>query len=238
MELVVSAAASLTDALQVLGGLFEQEHPGVRVRYNFGPSGALARQIEQGAPVDVFVSASRSVTEALARAGLVEPGWMRAMAGNVVVVVVPAGAGGAEPGTGVVVRGWRDLVRSGVRRVAIGDPAYVPAGEYARQVLQHLGLWESVRPRLVLGMDVRQVLHYVARGEVDAGIVYLTDVAGQPGVRVVDRAPPGSHEPVTYPVAVVTHAPHPREARAFAGFLRSDRAAAVLRRFGFEPAAP
>ncbi len=161
-DLVVSAAASLTAALNDIKPVFEASHPGTRLFYNFAASGILARQIEGGAPVDVFISAAPQPMDQLQAHGRILDGTRIGLLSNELVLVVPQGAQGR-------IKGFEDL--SGAARIALGDPGFVPAGQYAQQILRYLGLWESLRPRLIYGQDVRQVLEYVARAEVDAGIV-------------------------------------------------------------------
>ncbi|WP_324717934.1 molybdate ABC transporter substrate-binding protein [Carboxydochorda subterranea] len=230
-DLLVSAAASLTDLLREAKTSFEARHPDVNVQLNMGSSGSLQRQIEQGAPVDVFISVSQAVTDSLVKQGFIDGKSVRVMARNVVVLVRPAGGG-----PGGTLRGWQDLRAPQVRRIALGNPAHVPAGQYGEEVLESLGLWEAVQPKLVLGEDVRQTLAYVQAGEVDAGIVYATDAAIAGGkVQVVATAPEGSHRPVVYPVAVLRDAPHPQEARAFVEWLLSDEVRAMLEKYGFLP---
>lgn len=228
VEVLVSAAASLQDALREAVAEFTREHPGITVRFNFGSSGALAQQIAAGAPADLFIAAGQQPVDMLVGKGLVEPTAVQVLARNQVVLIAPRGGNEA-------IRGWQDLQAEGVRRIAIGDPAHVPAGQYGRQVLEHLGLWVAVSPKLVLDQDVRQVLHHVAAGEAQAGIVYRTDAARSDRVVVVAEAPPGSHRPVAYPLAVLKDARHPAEARALAAFLLSDRGQAFLERHGFLP---
>lgn len=225
----MAAAASLQDALQDAAAAFAQERPDVAVRFTFGSSGALAQQIAAGAPVDLFVAAGQAPMDQLVRQGAVDPGAVRPLAGNQVVLVAPRAGG-------IPLRSWDDLKDPRVRRIAVGDPAHVPAGQYGQQVLQHLGLWEAVQPKLVLDQDVRQVLQHVAVGEAQAGIVYATDAATSPQVAVVAPAPAGSHRPVVYPMAVVRTARQPAAAQAFAEFLLSDRGQALLQRHGFTPA--
>lgn len=232
VRLTVSAASSLRDALTEIAGRFEVERPGTRVRLNLGASGALRQQIEHGARVDVFVSAAERPMDALAERGLIDPATRRTLAGNELVLVVPAGSPAA-------VDGFQDLASPTVERVALGAPASVPAGEYAAQALRALGIAEVVAGKTVYAQHVRQVLAYVESGNVDAGIVYRTDAAASDRVRVVAAAPPVTHRPVTYPLAVVRSTRHPREARAFAEYLLGPEAAAVLERHGFRvPARP
>lgn len=225
--LTLSAAASLREAVTELAGRYEAAHPGTTVRVNLGASGALRQQIEQGARVDVFVSAAEGPMDALAERGLVDPATRADLAGNALVVVVPRGSTAVED--------FRDLASPRVGRVALGAPASVPAGEYALEVLRALGVAAAVEAKAVYAQNVRQVLAYVESGNVDAGIVYATDAAASSRVTVAAAAPPGSHRPIVYPLAVVRASAHPREARALAGFLRGPEARGVLRRRGFLP---
>ncbi|HEX7240356.1 MAG TPA: molybdate ABC transporter substrate-binding protein [Longimicrobiaceae bacterium] len=227
VRLTVSAAASLREAMTELADSFRARAPGVEVRLNFGASGALRQQIEQGAEVDLFVSAAEKPMDALAAGGRIDPATRGVLAGNELVLVVPA-AGGSP------VRSLAELATPRVRRVALGAPASVPAGEYAGAALRSLGLAEAVAGKTVYAQNVRQVLAYVESGNVDAGIVYRTDAAVSARVRVAAAVPPESHPPVTYPLAVVRATRHPREARALAAFLLGPEAAAVLRRRGFQ----
>jgi len=226
VTLTVAAAASLHEVVTELDSLYRAEHPDVAVRATFGASGALRQQIEQGAPVDVFISASERHVDALQRAGRVDPRSRRAFAGNELVLVVPSAAGAA-------VRGFRDLASPAVRRVAIGAAASVPAGEYAEQALRSLGIAEAVAAKAVYAQNVRQVLAYVERGEVDAGIVYRTDALASRRVRVAAAAPPATHTPITYPLVLVSRGAHPEQARALAAFLLGPRGREVLARRGF-----
>lgn len=227
--LVVSAASSLRDALTELSAAFEVEHPGVEVAHNFGGSGSLKQQIRQGAGVDVFVAAAERDLDELMAQGRVDASTLRIVAGNELVLVARPAARG--------IRGFEDLAGPAVERVSLGAPGSVPAGEYARQVLERLGLWERVAPRAVLAANVRQVLAYVERGEVDAGLVYRTDALASTDVRVVATAPPDSHAPIRYPAAAVADSRHPELARRYLDFLAGPAAQEVLRRHGFSPAA-
>ena len=226
VTLTVAAAASLHEAVVELDSLYRAEHPDVAVRATFGASGALRQQIEQGAPVDVFISASDRHVDALQRAGRVDARSRRVFAGNALVLVVPA-RGDAS------IRGFRDLASPTVRRVAIGAAASVPAGEYAEQVLRSLGIAQAVAAKAVYAQNVRQVLAYVERGEVDAGIVYRTDAQSSRRVRIMADAPPATHAPITYPLVLVARRPHPEAARAYAAFLLGPRGREVLARRGF-----
>jgi molybdate transport system substrate-binding protein len=229
-ELIVSAAISTKDALEELGRGFVRDRPGAVVRYNFGSSGDLEKQIEAGAPVDVLVSAGQREMDALETRGLLVPGTRRVFARNVLTVVVPASSAGdlAKPA---------DLLAARIGRIAIGNPATVPVGQYAEESLRALGVWDRLRPRLVFAENVRQVLEYVARGEVDAGFVYTTDAALRAGrVREAFRPPEETYRPVLYPVGVVTGSRQPALAAAFVDRLVGREGQAVLARFGFLPA--
>lgn len=227
VEVVVSAAASMGDALKEIQTGFEAENPGVKLRLNMGSSGALQQQIDQGAPVDLFIAAAVGPMDALVKKGLVEQNAVRTLATNQVVLVR------SKAGDGVVQR-WEDLAGNRVQRIALGNPQHVPAGQYGKAVLEKLNLWGPVEKRLVLGEDARQVLNYVESGEVQAGLVYRTDAATSPKVTIVAEAPAGSHSPVVYPMAAVKGARE--QAKRLADFLLSDRGAQVLRKYGFGPA--
>lgn len=221
--LTVSAAASLADAFQALAPRFEARHPGVRLRFNFGASGALLQQIAKGAPVDVVASADAETLDRAAAHLL--PGTRRDFAANALLLVTPAQA----PGLARV----GDLALPTVRRIAVGKPASVPAGRYAQQLLQGLRLWEPLQPKLVFGDNVRQVLDYVARGEVDAGFVYRSDAQRLPAQLRVAWVATG-HAPIRYPVAVVRHSTQLAQAQAFIDYLQGAEAQALLRQHGFQ----
>jgi molybdate transport system substrate-binding protein len=229
-ELVLSVAVSMKDAVTELGAVFTAARPGVTLRYNLGASGELQKQIEAGAPVDVFVSAATRQMDELEAKGLVLPGSRRPVARNVLTVVKPAGSR-------LELTKPADLLAAGIGRVVIGNPRTVPAGQYAEECLRHLGLWERLQPKLVLAENVRQALDYVARGEVDAGFVYATDAAARAS-RAVEAFRPdeATYGPIVYPAAVVAASREPHLARAFVDLLVSLAGQAALRRLGFQPA--
>ena len=228
-ELTLSVAISMKEAVEELGREFQRRQPGVILRYNFGASGALQQQIEAGAPVDLFISAGEAQMDTLERKGLLRPGSRRSFARNVLVVVVPADAPRA-PGRPA------DLLWADIRRIAIGNPKSVPAGQYAEESLRSLALWDAVRAKLVYGENVRQVLEYVARGEVEAGMVYATDLAvGGGRVRDAFQIPPQTHRPITYPVAIVLESRHVPLAEAFIELLLGHEGQTILGRLGFQP---
>lgn len=227
-DLTVSAAISLKDALDAINPLFMKSHPEVTIHYNLGASGTLQQQIDQGAPVDVYISASPDQMDALDKQGLLLAGTRKDLVRNTVVLVVPAISSG--------ISSFNDLRMSAVKVVAIGEPQTVPAGKYAQEVLTHLVLYESLKPKFVFAKDVRQVLTYVASGDADAGIVYATDAKTTSKVKVVAMAPESSHSPVVYPVAVLKDSKSPSAARALVEFLESPSAQSIFEKFGFSPA--
>lgn len=231
-ELTLSVAISMKEAVEEVGRGFMQGRPGVRLRYNLGASGELQKQIEAGAPVDLFVSAAQRQMDELERRGLVAVASRRAFAKNVLTVVKPADSriDLARPA---------DLLDPRVERVVIGNPRTVPVGQYAEESLRALGLWERLLPRLVFAENVRQALEYVARGEVDAGVVYATDALARAGrVREAFRPPEDTYRPVIYPVAVVAASRHPGLARAFVDALAGREGQSTLARLGFLPPPP
>ena len=226
-DLTVSAAASLTQAFRDIGEAYGRRHPEVTVRLNFGASGALLQQIVRGAPVDVFASADRETMRQAQQQHAVRAGATVDFARNELVVVVPR----AAP-TAAAIDSLAALATPAVRRVAIGLPASVPAGRYARDALEQAGLWPAVERRVVGAQTVRQALDYVARGEVDAGIVYRTDAALL-GDRVRVAFAVATSVPVIYPIAPVAASPVPGEARRFVDFVVSPAGRAILARHGF-----
>jgi molybdate transport system substrate-binding protein len=227
--LTVFAAASLTDALKDISQMWVKAgHEAPRI--SFDSSSTLARQIEQGAPVNVFASADEKWMDFLAKANLVASDSRHDLLGNDLVLVVPA----THP-THVDIGPSFDLsaLLGPDGRLAVGDPAHVPAGIYAEQALRKLGLWDKVATHLAAAPDVRSALLLVERGEAPAGVVYGTDAAVSRGVTIAGVFPENSHDPVTYPFAV-TKAGDTQEARAFLAFLSTPAAREVWTKRGFK----
>ena len=224
----VMAAASLTDAMKELAPAWAAKgNPAPR--FSFGASSALARQIEQGAPADIFASADEPWADYLQARDLIVPGTRSSPLGNTLVLIAPAN----QPGTITLAPGVDLLTRLGPQgRIATGDPAGVPVGQYAQAALEHLGIWAAVAPRLARTENVRAALLLVERGEAPLGIVYATDAAASKGVRVVGTFPEDSHPPITYPFALTKHGDTP-QGRALLAFLTGPEAAPVYRRLGF-----
>lgn len=228
--ITIAVAASLQDAMGQLGPVFEQSHPGVRLSFNFGGSGTLAQQIERGAPADVFLSAALKPMDELASQRLLWNNTRRDLLRNQVVLIAPAG--------NTELNSFGGLAASKVKLIALGEPGSVPAGDYGRQVLESMGLWQGLQGKLVLAENVRQVLTYVETGNADAGIVYATDVGQSRAARIAAVAPESSHAPVTYPVAVLKDSRNPGAAREFVAFLEGPQAGAAFRRLGFTTVTP
>ncbi|WP_233837156.1 molybdate ABC transporter substrate-binding protein [Paraburkholderia sp. ZP32-5] len=227
-ELVVSAAASLTNAFKAVGDAFEQQHPGTKVVMNFGASDVLMQQIVKGAPADVFASADQKAMDKAAAEKVIVPSTRRDFAANSLVLIVPSDSHFAPASL-------NDLTTASVKRVAFGDPASVPVGRYTQGALQAAGVWDAVSAKAVLASNVRQSLDYVARGEVDAGFVFGTDAAIMPDkVKVAMTLP--TQTPVTYPIARVEGSRQPADAQAFIDYVVSPAGQAVLAKYGFKPA--
>ncbi len=225
----VFAAASLTDALQQLAADWRQQSDG-EVRYSFAASSTLARQIEAGAPADIFISANPEWMDYLAGKNLIVPDSRVEPLGNELVLVAPADSALDK----VQIDGTLDitaLVRPG-ERIATGDPAHVPVGMYAQQAFTKLGLWEKVDPLLARADSVRAALALVERGESPLGVVYASDAVASSKVKVVGKFPADSHDPITYPFAMVIGHDTPA-VRAFFARITSGGAAKVYERFGF-----
>ena len=223
-ELLVSAAASLTESFKEIGKSFAAKNPGVRVRFNFAGSGPLLQQLAQGAPVDLFASADQETMNKAEKGGYILPGSRINFAGNSLVLITPLHL---PP-----VAGLGDLQASRVQKIAMANPGSVPAGRYAKAALEKRGLWEALAPKRVMGISVKQALEYVVRGEVEAGFVFATDAAvAKSKVRVAIEIPTAS--PIVYPAAVVAASVNKEKARAFLLYLRSPEAQGILAKYGF-----
>ena len=224
-DLTVSAAASLTNAFKELGPAFEAGHPATQVVFNFAASDALLAQIAKGAPVDVFASADQAAMDRADAQKLLVAGTRRNFVANALVMIVPGDSA-------LGLKALADLRKPEVKRVAIGNPAGVPAGRYTRGSLEAAKLWGAVEPKAVMAQSVRQALDYVARGEVEAGFVYATDAAiMRDKVKIVAAIP--TETPISYPIAAIAGSPNPDAARQFLDFVATPAAQAVLARYGF-----
>ncbi|ARU62264.1 molybdate ABC transporter substrate-binding protein [Tumebacillus avium] len=222
-EIILSAAASLAGPLETLKADFEQEYQDIKVTINLGASGTLQKQIEQGAPADLFWSAGKVQMDALERQGLLLEGTRRDAAVNQLVLVVKESAADSFAG----------LADPSVKKVGLGTPETVPAGKYAQEALTFYGIWDAVQPKAVFGKDVKQVLTYVERGDVDAGLVYRSDALSSQEVKISAVAEPAAHSPIVYPLAVLKNSKHQETAQQLLDYLSSAEAQQVLKKHGF-----
>lgn len=221
-ELIVSAAASLSNTFEEVKLAFEKEHPGITVNTNYSASNPLLRQIVAGAPVDVFASADKATMDKAVAERVVDSTTRKRFAMNDLVLIVPKGSN--------AVKNLQSLVN--LEHIAIGNPDSVPAGRYARDSLVNAGLWHKLSPKFIQGASVRQVLDYVSRGEVDAGFVYATDARQQHDkVNIIEVVK--GHEPVTYPIAVCATGKNQEAAQDFINFVLSPEGQAILAKYGF-----
>ncbi|MFB2920489.1 MULTISPECIES: molybdate ABC transporter substrate-binding protein [Aerosakkonema] len=224
--LLIGAAASLQNALQQLDPLFESANRGITVNYNFAASGPLQQQIEQGAPIDLFISAANKQMDTLQQKNLIVTDTRRNLLTNSLVLVVPSNST-------LQLTNFRQLTDSNIKKISVGEPRSVPAGQYAEEVFKNLGILAQVQPKLVYGNSVRNVLASVESGNADAGIVYATDAKISNQVKQVAIAPSNLHSAIVYPMAVITASRNQQAARTYAQFLTSGQAQAVFRRYGF-----
>ena len=224
-ELVISAAVSLKDAFNEIARL-EEQRTGTKLRFNFGASGALEKQIESGAPADVFASAGAQQMDELAAKSLIASGSRRDFARNVLVLI--------EPINGAPLSSFSDLGKPEIKKIAVGNPRTVPAGHYTEQTFNSLKLLPDIQSKLIYAEDVRQVLDYVARGEVDAGIVYSSDaLVGGPNIKTIVRAPDEAHDRIVYPIAMVKDSQRAAAAQHFIDLVLSPDGQKILTKFGF-----
>lgn len=227
VELTVSAAASLQDALTDLKKQYESDHKNITITYNFGGSGDLQQQISQGAPVDLFFSAAEDKFDTLVDEGEIEKNDGVDLLANDLVLVTPTE-------NKKEIESFDDLTKA--NKVAIGTPESVPAGQYGVETLKSIDVWTKIKSKIVYAKDVRQVLTYSETNNVDAGIVYKTDALTSDKVKIVATADDQSHTPIIYPVGVIKNSKHTAEAKEFYAFLQSDDAMKVYKDYGFKGA--
>lgn len=225
-EITVSAAMTLKDVMEELKDGYMQQHPEVKINLNLASSGALQRQIEEGAPVDLFISAGVKQMDALDDKGLIDKTTRMDLLRNDLVLITRE--------DGPPIKEFRDLTSPEVKKISLGMPETAPVGMYAKETLVNLGLWDKLQPKLVPGKNVRQVLTYVETGAVDAGFVYRSDAMKGHGIRVVLTVPDDLHKPIVYPAAILKNANDGETARSFLDYLTSPEAAAVFQKHGFK----
>lgn len=221
----VFAAASLTDSLKEISAAYEKKS-GDRIVFNLGASSTLARQIQEGAPADIFFSADEAKMDGLEQKGLIVKESRRSRLANTLVIVVAAHEG-------VVVHAPKDLAGQEVKRVALGDPRAVPIGVYAREYLEKLGLWQAIEPKVVTTENVRAALGAVEAGDADASIVYKTDAMISKKVKVAFEVPAAEGPKIRYPMALLKESKEPAAAERFLAYLGSGEAGSVFEKHGF-----
>jgi molybdate transport system substrate-binding protein len=227
IELTISAAASLNEALIEIKKNFENENPQIKLLYNIGGSGALKQQILQGAPVDLFLSAAIDPFDELTQKGLIDKQTQVDLLSNQLVLVTNK----ENPAN---INGFSDLKLNQINKIAIGIPESVPAGKYAKQTLDNLGLWEHLEPIVIQTKDVRQALTYVETGNVDAGIVYMTDVYVSDKVKVVATADEQTHDSIIYPAGIIKSSANKKEAELLLSYLQGKTAKTIFEKYGFK----
>ncbi|WLD94257.1 molybdate ABC transporter substrate-binding protein [Alkalihalobacillus sp. AL-G] len=228
VTLNVSAAASLSDVLQGIETEFETEHPSVDVVLNLASSGTLQRQIEQGAPADLFLSASVEKFEALRMKGLLDEEYTNQLLKNQLVLVT-------QKDRNVNLADLNGLTQSNIERIAIGVPASVPAGRYAKETLKNVEIWNTIENKMVYAKDVRQVLTYVETGNVDFGFVYATDANVSNDVKIIQAIESSLHTPIVYPVGIIQNSRVKDAAISFYTFLKTEEVQATFKDYGFSP---
>ncbi|MBS7007749.1 molybdate ABC transporter substrate-binding protein [Anaerostipes sp.] len=225
--LTVSAAASLTDVTKDIAKKYKEKEPDVKLNFSYGSSGALQTQIEEGAEADIFMSAAQKQMDALSKKGLINKKSRTDLLENKLVLIVPKDSKTS-------IKSFEDLAKSSVKKVALGEPKSVPVGQYSEGVFKKLGILDKIKKKANYGSDVRQVLTWVESGEVDCGVVYMTDAKISDNVKVVCEAPEKAADPVIYPVAVLKDSKHQEQAQKFADYLKTDEILKLFESYGFQ----
>lgn len=224
-EITVAAASSLTDAFKIIATQFEKKYPAVKVNLTFGSSGTLLQQLRYGAPIDVFASADASSMNDAQKLALIQPATRTDFTSNRLVLI-------SAKRNPTVIKNLNELTQAKIKYIAIGNPAYTPAGRYAQEILQQKQLWVPLQPKLIKTQNVRQALAYVMRGEAEFGFVFSTDAQSQANkVRVVTNLT--SAIPIRYPIAVAAKTSQNAEAKAFVQYVKTPAAQQVLQQYGF-----
>lgn len=224
-KLTISAAVSLTDALEEIQSLYEKEN-NVELTFNLGGSGTLAQQILQGAPVDVFISANEKWMDTVEDEEQIMPTTRNDVTGNKIVLI-------AQKDSPLHYASFKDISLDEVDQIAIGNPESVPAGSYTEQILTHIDLWDALESSFVYAKDVRQVLTYVESGNTDIGFVYESDARTSDTIKILANAEQDWHEPIIYPGAVLADTKNKEEATAFLQYLDTEEAQDIFKKYGF-----
>ena len=225
MSLTVSVASSLKDAMEEIKTAYAQENSNVAITYNFAGSGSLQQQIEQGADVDIFISAAAKQMDALKSKSLLLDDTRRNLLGNKLVLVTPKDS--------TALSDIKDLTSDKIKKIALGEPKSVPAGQYAQETLTKLNLLDTLKDKIVYAKDVKEVLTWVETGNADAGFVYITDAKTSEKVEIAATTSEDSHSQILYPAAVLKNSKNVDAAKNFINYLYSDKAKTVFEKYGF-----
>lgn len=224
--LLVSAASSLQESLEEIKLLFQQSEANITINYNFGSSGALQQQIENGAAVDIFIAAAKQQMDALQQKGLILTNSRRNLLTNHLALIVPASSN-------LPITSFKQLVNSYVKRVAVGEPRSVPVGQYTKELFENLGIWQQINSKFVFGNNVRNVLASVISGNADAGVVYITDAKISKKVKIVAIAPENLHSEIIYPLAIIKNSKNLQVSDKYLNFLSNNVAINIWTKYGF-----
>ncbi|MBN1467282.1 MAG: molybdate ABC transporter substrate-binding protein [Fusobacteriaceae bacterium] len=224
--LTISAAASLKEVMTDIKSEYEKTYPSDKIIFNFGGSGALQKQIENGAPVDIFISAATKQMNELVNKNLILPNSNFILLENSIVLIKPKNSK-------LKVSSFNDLIKPEVKKIAIGEISSVPVGQYSMEIFNNLKINEKISNKLIYGKDVLSVLSWVESDNVDLGIVYKTDAISSTKVIIVANAPANSHKPVEYPIGIVKNSKNITKSQQFIQFLKSNKAKALFKKYGF-----
>ncbi len=228
LEINVSAALGLKEALLEIQTAYAVKHPNIKINYNLAAAGVLQSQIEQGAEADIFISAANKQMDVLEKKNLILSTSRKNLVSNELVLIVPQNSP-------LDLKDFKDLTNPGVIHFGLGDPATVPAGQYGVEVLQHIGIWPIVKSKAVLAKDVRTILYYVETGNAEAGLVFSAIAATSDKVKIVATAPHASHEKIVFPAALLRNSKNLAAAQDFFSFLSGPAGMAIFQKYGFKP---
>lgn len=225
-NLTISAAASLTESLNEIKTLYATKAPHVTLTYNYGASGTLQQQIENGAPADLFLSAGKKQMDALVEKGFIDSASAKNLLLNDLVLIIPSDSKNS-------ITKIEDLTHAEIKKLAVGTPESVPAGSYSKESLTFLKLWDTLQPKMVFTKDVKQVLSYVETGNTEAGFVYKTDALASKSVKISLTVDPASHKAIEYPIGIIKASKQADAAKAFYDYLNTKEALDVFVKYGF-----
>ncbi len=226
IEIIISAAVSLTDALEEMQEIYEKKH-NVELTFNLAGSGTLAQQIQQGAPIDLFISANQNWMDTLEDENVIDASTRKDVTGNTLVLI-------AHKDSSLSYQSFEEISPGDVDEIAVGNPESVPAGGYTKDTLKSLGMWETLSDHIILAKDVRQVLTYVETGNADIGFVYESDALTSDDIQMLATAEEGLHDPIIYPGAIIDDSKHPEEVQAFLDYMLSEEGQDILATHGFK----